>query len=263
VNELPQSVRDRLAKEQQVVPHPDADLLTAFSEGTLSAPERQRTMEHISACGECREVVFLAAPPVEPTQEVVALPSRWRIWSWLAPAVTIAALAVGVGIYVQRQQSNPNVQSGLTATTTKPAPPLSDPTDGNAAAPLRVAPAFEPSRPDKSLAMRTHWRISDAGVLERSNTAGGWEPAFSKSTTEFRVVAVIGAHVWAGGSKGEVFHSNDDGINWKEIDITPSGEHIHAAVTSIKFADERNGSITLADGELWTTTDEGQSWKKR
>jgi photosystem II stability/assembly factor-like uncharacterized protein len=111
--------------------------------------------------------------------------------------------------------------------------------------------------------MRTHWRISDAGVLERSNNAGEWEPVFPKSTAEFRVVAVIGAHVWAGGSKGEVFHSNDDGINWKKIEIAPPGQRIQAAVVSIKFADERNGSITLADGELWTTTDEGKSWKRQ
>src|SRR5437588_11001608 len=40
--------------------HPDADLLTAFAEQALSAPEREEVLHHLALFGTCREVLSLA-----------------------------------------------------------------------------------------------------------------------------------------------------------------------------------------------------------
>jgi hypothetical protein len=99
-NALPKFARDRMACEQHAgaAAHPDADLLTAFSEGALGETERDRVMDHIARCGECREIVFLAAPeilleqaPVKQPQPVV---SGWRRFM---PVMAAAAAIVVVG----------------------------------------------------------------------------------------------------------------------------------------------------------------------
>jgi hypothetical protein len=70
MTEVPKIVYDRLraAQKNRVVPdgalldnehpdsgHPDADLLTAFAERTLSAAERDATLEHLALCNDCRD----------------------------------------------------------------------------------------------------------------------------------------------------------------------------------------------------------------
>ena len=122
MTELPKSVRDQLARAQ--VPsasHPDADFLTAYSENSLGAAERQHVTEHVSVCAECREVLFLAQPKLE-QEQVVAKPVATRRFSWMAWA-SVAALIVVVGSAVMlRQEKTPKVEPPTTvATVTKPA----------------------------------------------------------------------------------------------------------------------------------------------
>jgi hypothetical protein len=57
--------RFRAAKPVTSDPHPDADLLTAFAEQSLSGGERAHVMEHLARCGDCRDVVALALPATE------------------------------------------------------------------------------------------------------------------------------------------------------------------------------------------------------
>jgi hypothetical protein len=96
VNELPKSVRDQLARQQRSgVIHPDADVLTAFVEGTATPAERVKIEEHLASCSECREVMFLATPPVESVSPVAVVApktgSSWiRLWApWAAAAVVL------------------------------------------------------------------------------------------------------------------------------------------------------------------------------
>jgi hypothetical protein len=70
--ELPKIVRDRLQSSDEAVPHPDADLLTAFAENSLGARERQPVLAHLAHCGECREVVMLAQPALALAEVAVA-----------------------------------------------------------------------------------------------------------------------------------------------------------------------------------------------
>jgi hypothetical protein len=109
VNELPKSVRDELARQQHAGAHPDPDLLTAFAEGTDTAAERAKVEEHLATCGECREVMFLAAPEAESAPPVNAPADRtgkswFRVWApW---AVAAVVLAVGTFTFVNKNTSS-------------------------------------------------------------------------------------------------------------------------------------------------------------
>lgn len=112
MQQLPKIVPSRLqrrtlAREEK---HPDADQLTAFSEQSLPADERGRMMEHLSRCGDCREIVALALPGVEALPQNFALPARsswlnWPSlrWSFVAAGILLVT-SLGVLQYQQRQQ---------------------------------------------------------------------------------------------------------------------------------------------------------------
>src|SRR5580765_5179407 len=64
MEDLPKLVRDRLAAPAPS-DHPDADLLTAFSENALGPRERAEIVRHLAVCSFCREVNSLAQPEEE------------------------------------------------------------------------------------------------------------------------------------------------------------------------------------------------------
>jgi hypothetical protein len=101
--------------------HPDSDLLTAFAEQMLAATERDGVLEHLTRCGDCREVIALALPAADiagvsnnaeieagRTRPVLAKAGRnwlasadfgWLRFSWpklAGPGLRWAALAAGV-----------------------------------------------------------------------------------------------------------------------------------------------------------------------
>jgi hypothetical protein len=118
--------------------HPDADQLSAFVEQALPAHERESVLAHLAVCGDCRETVAMALPPLQEENQVAeferagevervaaAAPlaareaafevavagdaeprrrpwiARWNVW---APAVTAVAALALVLAYVHREQ---------------------------------------------------------------------------------------------------------------------------------------------------------------
>ena len=71
--EIPKIVRQRLAANLAAGAHPDANLLTAFAEQTLTRRERDSVLRHLSQCSECREVTILSAPEPEIETDVVPI----------------------------------------------------------------------------------------------------------------------------------------------------------------------------------------------
>jgi hypothetical protein len=106
---VPNIVRDRL-KAATPLSHPDADMLTAFSERLLPETERAAVLQHLAQCGDCREVVALALPATEAVQPVFGSSgSRWLAWPtlrWAFVAAGIAIASVGVVEY-QHHTHNP------------------------------------------------------------------------------------------------------------------------------------------------------------
>ncbi len=101
MTELPRIVRDRLREQAsgRVELHPDADLLTAFCERTLTENERLQVMAHLALCADCRHAVALAVPPE--TMEAAHLHAEhkshgygWAHWFALAASVVVVAAAV-------------------------------------------------------------------------------------------------------------------------------------------------------------------------
>ncbi len=121
MTEVPKIVYDRLraALPKRALPdqtgperaHPDADVLTAFAEQALSATERDRVLEHLALCGDCRELIALALPAADlvaaPT--AVAPEAAWATvpragasaphkLSFAGPTLRWATLAAGVAV---------------------------------------------------------------------------------------------------------------------------------------------------------------------
>jgi len=128
---VPKIVRQRLAQASARVgarpeAHPDADVLTAFSEQSLPAQEREQVLLHLAACGDCRDVVALAAPELgsEAAANAAArVPAAGRArWSWIAArwgtAAATLVIAVGAVVLYQAQQPARNQTAGVTLTPT-------------------------------------------------------------------------------------------------------------------------------------------------
>ncbi len=68
--EIPKSARELLARQTAPEAHPSPDLLNAYAEQALSGVEKDKVVEHLAACANCRDVVFLASQSQEQEQEV-------------------------------------------------------------------------------------------------------------------------------------------------------------------------------------------------
>jgi Photosynthesis system II assembly factor YCF48 len=108
--EVPKVVQERLrAASAGVAKHPDADVLAAFAERSLPGLEREKMLEHLSRCGECREVVCLALPASERAEVVIPFSrATWLTWPrmrWGFAAAGIVVVASVAIVLHRRQQS--------------------------------------------------------------------------------------------------------------------------------------------------------------
>jgi hypothetical protein len=95
-----QNVPKIVVKRLQAPPaesHPDADLLTAFAEHSLTGGERDHVVEHLARCGDCRDVVSLALPAQVELQPSAESSADWFRWTLLrGSALRWAAVTAGV-----------------------------------------------------------------------------------------------------------------------------------------------------------------------
>jgi len=129
--EVPKIVHDRLRAglpegTGQETAHPDPNQLTAFAEQALSTAERESVLQHLTACGDCREAVALSIPPMEGDSRPIAAPEdestvsagaissratrgqrSWFAWRSLRWAALAAVIAVAGGILLIHP-GNPN-----------------------------------------------------------------------------------------------------------------------------------------------------------
>jgi Photosynthesis system II assembly factor YCF48 len=85
MEDVPKIVQARLATAPPSG-HPDANLLSAFSEGALSVRERGEVLQHLSICQDCREITSLALPEQQAAIAVAAAVS-------MAPRAMVSASA--------------------------------------------------------------------------------------------------------------------------------------------------------------------------
>src|SRR5437588_5960831 len=105
MSELSNLLRQRLgapnsAEANGAGVHPDADTLTAYTEQLLSAAERQQVLKHLSACGECREVLALSQAEVpEVAMQPILKPAPVSLWRKLfSPAFGLAGAVAAMAL---------------------------------------------------------------------------------------------------------------------------------------------------------------------
>jgi hypothetical protein len=159
-----------------VTGHPEADLLTAFAERSLSERERSTVLEHLSQCAECRDVVALALPGID-IAAPAPVPARrgWLGWPGLRWGLVAAGAVVVVSAGILKYQLRPGADL---AKNSVPSPPQavagelrSEATPTPAAAPALAESHLElqPTLNDKA----TLGAIADA---KRDAVAGSARP---------------------------------------------------------------------------------------
>lgn len=149
MRDVPKIVRERLRATPALNhPHPDADVLTAFAERSLTERERAGVLEHLAQCGDCRDIVALAVPAAEDMaqpQPAFKPSPRWLTWPalrWGFVSVGIIAIA-SVG-FVRYKHS----REGATVAYRAPAPQPASETKSeprSATAPASSAEAGKPA----------------------------------------------------------------------------------------------------------------------
>jgi hypothetical protein len=112
MSEVPKIVYDRLRAAQPQGSHPDADVLTAFAEQSLSDGERENVLAHLSACQDCRETIALSFPaleivaqaemPIPASAPAVPTHRNWFAWPNMRWATLAAAVVVVASALVLR-----------------------------------------------------------------------------------------------------------------------------------------------------------------
>ena len=184
--EIPKIVRQRLNQPGSASSkHPDANLLAAFGERSLSGPERTTVLDHLSFCAECREVVALALPPVESLQPALQFSSgrklTWPILRWGFTSAGVLALALfGFVEYGHHADSAKMAKNSVPAAAMQvrdepvPAAPAQDEMRANRERSQRAATAsatVEKDRPETSA--RTDLAKSFSAPVVRGSLAHG------------------------------------------------------------------------------------------
>ena len=133
-----------------------------------------------------------------------------------------------------------------------------------AAALPRAPQSFSGYQADAMSVVVPQWKLSENGAVQRSlNSGQTWQTIAIAGQTVFRVVFAVAPGVWAGGNAGVLYHSADSGQHWTRIEPAASGQKLTADITHIEFSDGLNGTVSAANGEVWTTSDGGRNWQRK
>ena len=128
MEQLPKVVKERLGLAMPAKEHPDANLLAAFSENTLTKHERTHLLEHLASCAECRDVVSLAMPEVAADSPLPAVARRpvWMSWPmlrWSAVAACVVIVGAAVRLHYQERSSVVSTKAPQSARVAPPPQP--------------------------------------------------------------------------------------------------------------------------------------------
>ncbi|HWC16374.1 MAG TPA: zf-HC2 domain-containing protein [Terriglobales bacterium] len=141
-----------MAQQSPDSDHPAADMLVAFAERVLRAPEHERVLSHLAVCPACRQAVALAASePGEFQPLTSSVPSRWAIRlpsaiRWVSAAAALA-VAAGVGALFYQHQEKPLLLSANRVEKTQNTEPSAPPANtAPQASDREITDAFEKTR---------------------------------------------------------------------------------------------------------------------
>src|ERR1043166_2094150 len=167
---VPKIVRERLRIADVAVDHPDAEVLTAFAERSLPQVERGTVLEHLAHCGECREIVALALPPME-AAEIPMAPSRRRRFTW--PALRWGFAVAGVVVIITLAVVQRHTTGMMAYKAAQPA------VNEARNQPLPATPAPEPAAKKKLPAAFVDGKTADTEKLPARDSAHPAMPAIN------------------------------------------------------------------------------------
>jgi len=297
---LKKLISERLKVEAEG-PHPDPELLAALAENSLGERERFDLLGHLAACGECRDILYLAQPELVDRQLVFVprKPSRWAMrWATLAASGIIAAgvLVSHRGILTERArvdapeaagptaQQKPGANGGIAVTgeqtqarvrpqekhmSARPQASLKFDESGEvhvASPPVSAArnesASGTASMPGPAKTRPAVWRLSPDGRVQDSADSGThWQEVPVENGIRFHSITSLGDEIWVGGDGGALYHSRDSGRSWARVMPAASGKTLDSEITGIRFSDLENGTVTTANGQVWSTSDDGKNWR--
>ena len=87
------------------------------------------------------------------------------------------------------------------------------------------------------------WRVTDAGLLQRSTDAKHWQAMPLNTGVHFLAVVASGTEVWAGGSGGALYRSTDDGAHWNKVALDTTAD-----VKGLTFTAPNHVLVTTSAG---------------
>jgi hypothetical protein len=106
------------------------------------------------------------------------------------------------------------------------------------------------------------WRVTPEGHLEHLSQTG-WTGVLTDQPTKFGVVSEYRNSVWAGGSRGELFHSEDGGQHWSDVPLPLPPDGQNDPIVTIYFADQQHGVVMTKGSARYTTGDGGKNWERQ
>ena len=108
------------------------------------------------------------------------------------------------------------------------------------------------------------WTLSPEGAVQRSGDSGkSWQPVSVASGAHFRALSAVEANIWVGGKAGALYHSSNFGQTWAKSEPVAGGQKLDQDIVRLDFPAALIGTITTANGEVWTTSDGGQNWQRK
>lgn len=130
----------RRLRAQVAGAHPEPDLLCRLAEDGLPHTERSQLLDHLAACTECREILYLAMPDSAETQKVLYLAPRRQprfVTGWGTLVASLGVIAVMILGAHERQV----LPSRPLESKSPKAAPVAQITEKKAAAELEMRPA--------------------------------------------------------------------------------------------------------------------------
>jgi hypothetical protein len=250
-------------------PHPVPELLAAYAENSLSVHDRHNLLDHLAACADCRDALYLAMPEVD-TQPVLRpsykSPRLAVRWGTLAASVVI----LGAVLLTNREifyQHSPRIQT-YTAPSPQNVAELKEPVASQRAdTPVPAMQATSKVRPPvKHMTAKpqagmlfdqtgeVHLSAPQAakdsyGVARVSSAAD----AVAQVEKAGKITPQIG---WGLSAKGEVQRSLDSGKTWQVVPVAEASSF--RAISSVGTDIWVGGNA----GALYHSADSGQSWTK-
>jgi Photosynthesis system II assembly factor YCF48 len=249
---------------QPVGPHPDAELLAACAENSLSRRDHHNLLTHLAACADCRDALYLALPEVDtPTmmRPHYKSPRLAVRWATLAASVVIlgAVLLTNREMFYQHSSS---VQTYTAAPVQKVVEPTADRPSETRAPAIQAAERLRPplkhmtAKPQATMQFDQSGEVHFASPQAASGANHVSAARVSSEETAYSRDKMTTSPVnWSLSSNGEVQRSLDSGRTWQSLPVAGSP---FRAISSIGNDIWVGGSA----GTLYHSADSGQSWTR-